>query len=66
MASAPAIDYSAGRVLALHTFRGLGRSRGVSLEGEAATAFRLRDAKVLSLAFYFDRARALADLDLKE
>jgi ketosteroid isomerase-like protein len=52
------------RGLALHTFHGLDRASRVALDVKGATAFRLRDGKVLSVALYFDRNRALTDLGL--
>ena len=56
-------------VLVLFHERGRGKTSGVELgevRPEGASVFAIREGKVISLAFYFQRANALADLGLKE
>jgi ketosteroid isomerase-like protein len=55
------------RVFVLNNFTGRGKTSGVDLahlQAEGATLFHLRDGKVTRLVGYFDRQRALAELDL--
>jgi ketosteroid isomerase-like protein len=54
-----------GRVLALHSYSGRGKSSGLDVgltKIRAATVFHVRSDKVTRLVVYFDRERALADL----
>ena len=60
----------AERVLVLQAFRG-GRGKRSGLEladmaTEGANVFHIRDGKVIRLATYWDRDRALADLGLEQ
>jgi ketosteroid isomerase-like protein len=55
------------RVLALNSFGGRGKTSGVGvgpLMTKGASVFHIRNGKVTKLVLYWDRARALADLDL--
>jgi ketosteroid isomerase-like protein len=55
------------RVFVLNHFSGRGKTSGVDvahLQAKGATLFHLRDGKVTRLVGYFDRQRALAELDL--
>ena len=59
------------RVLVLTTAYGHGKTSGVELSERTrgrggAVLFRIRDGMVVRLDAYFDRDRALADLDLEE
>lgn len=54
------------RVLMFHSYRGRGKSSGLDLgpiAAKAATVFHVRGGKVVRLALYFDRQRALAELE---
>jgi ketosteroid isomerase-like protein len=53
------------RVLALATFVLRGKSSGLDVRTKAATLFEFRRGKVIKLAVYADRHRALADLGLE-
>jgi len=56
-----------GRVLVLHRALGRGKRSGLELgqmRTRPANLFHVRGGKVTTLAFYFDRERALADLGL--
>src|SRR3954471_12047122 len=56
-------------VLMLHGWSGRGKTSGLELgqmRARAATLFHVRGGKVTRLVIYFDRKRALADLDLSE
>ena len=58
-----------GRVFVLLHVRGRGKTSGLELEGlrtQVATLWHVRDGKVTRAVAYFDRARALAGLGLKE
>jgi len=52
------------RVLVLGRMSGRGRIGGVSSETETANVFHVHENKVVRLALYRDRSRALADLGL--
>jgi ketosteroid isomerase-like protein len=55
------------RVLVLNSFGGRGKTSGVGvgpLMTKGASVFHIRNAKVTRLVLYWDRTRALADLDL--
>jgi ketosteroid isomerase-like protein len=55
------------RILALHSYAGRGKSSGIDVGQtpiSAATIFHVREGRVMRLAVYFDRERALADLGL--
>ena len=57
------------RVLVLMTALGKGKLSGVDLANvtqRGANVFHVRDDKVTPLMVYFNRERALADLDLKQ
>jgi ketosteroid isomerase-like protein len=57
------------RVLTLAHYGGRGKSSRVEIARtptRSAGIFEFRDGKVIKLTFYFDRERALADLDIKE
>jgi ketosteroid isomerase-like protein len=58
-----------GRVMVLANRKARGKSSGLDVEqlsDKGADLFHLRDSQVTKLVSYFDRDRALADLDLKE
>jgi ketosteroid isomerase-like protein len=62
-------ELDADRVLVLIRRSGRGKTSGMELEQmrtEGASLFRIRDGKVIGIVNYFDRKRALADLDLAE
>ena len=69
--SAQAEEYVAldeERVLVLHRLSGRGKVSGLELaqvQPSAAAVFHLRDGKVIKVALYYDRDRALADLQLR-
>jgi hypothetical protein len=54
------------RVLVLGRMSGRGRMSGVSSETETVNVFQVRKGKVVRLALYRNRPRALADLGLEE
>jgi ketosteroid isomerase-like protein len=57
------------RILTLAHYGGRGKTSGLEVEqvgSDSAGVFHFRADKVTRLVFYFDRDRALADLDLKE
>jgi ketosteroid isomerase-like protein len=54
------------RVLVLSRFLARGKRSGVELGQKGATLFRIRSGKVIKVARYWNRDRALADLGLKE
>ena len=57
------------RVLVLLHNKGRGRGSGIEIEGiatKAANLFTIRRGRVTSLTLYWDRARAIADLDLPD
>jgi ketosteroid isomerase-like protein len=57
------------RVLVLEWRRARGKASGLELStmrAEGAVLFHLRDGKVTRLVFYWDRARAFADLGMTE
>ena len=57
------------RVLMLHSWSGRGKTSGLELgqmRAKAASLFHVRSAKVSRLVIYFDRERAIADLDLSD
>ena len=57
------------RVLTLGSFGGTGKASGIGvLEGwmNGAGLYQVRDGQVIRVVLYSDRARALADLGLKE
>ena len=58
------------RVLALYRRTGRGRASGMEIHdlagSEGADVLLIRDGKVVRLASYWERARALADLGLDE
>ena len=61
------IDLDRGRVLALTSVRGQGKTSGVDLArtgSKTAHLFELRDGRVRRLVVYFQRERALAELGL--
>jgi ketosteroid isomerase-like protein len=54
------------RVLVLHRFSASGRASGLHTEqirADGAALFQISEGKVVRLVHYFDRGRALADLD---
>jgi ketosteroid isomerase-like protein len=53
-------------VLVVCRMRGRGRGSGVEVDQRRASLFHIRDGKVIRLALYWERDRALAELDLKE
>ena len=56
------------QVIVMFLERGRGKTSGVELADvrvSGASLFCIRDGKVVRLAFYFDRDRALADLGLE-
>jgi ketosteroid isomerase-like protein len=55
------------RVLKFHHYSGHGKASGLEIgqiASKGADLFQIRDGKVIRLVIYFDRAHALADLDL--
>jgi ketosteroid isomerase-like protein len=46
--------------------RGRGKGSGVEVDQRRASVFHIRDGKVIRLALYWNRDRALADLGVKE
>jgi hypothetical protein len=46
--------------------RGRGKGSGVDVDQPRASVFQVCDGKVIRLALYWDRDRALADLGLQE
>jgi ketosteroid isomerase-like protein len=58
-------ELDAERVLVLVGFSGRGKTSGLEMAQAAATIFTLRAGKVVALAVYWDRDRALADLGLE-
>jgi ketosteroid isomerase-like protein len=56
-----------GRVLILVSHTGRGRTSGIDLArvGGGANLLEIRDGKVIQITAYWDRTRALADLDLE-
>ena len=54
------------RVLVLGKMSGRGRMSGAGSETETVNMFHVRNGKVVRLALYRNRARAFADLGLKE
>jgi hypothetical protein len=60
-------DLGGGRLLVLILGSGRGKTSGLDAEqvrAEGVNLFQIRDGKVVRLVVYFDRERALADLDL--
>jgi ketosteroid isomerase-like protein len=57
-------DVDDERILVLGCLRGREKGTGVAVEQPRANLFRIRDGKVVRLIFYWDRARAYADLGL--
>jgi len=57
-------DLGDERVFVLTRWMGHDRASGSDAEQLRANLFRIRDDKVVRLIFYWDRARALADLGL--
>jgi ketosteroid isomerase-like protein len=55
-----------GSVLVVCRMRGRGIGSGVEVDQRRASLFHIRDGKVIRLALYWDRDRALADLGLAE
>ncbi len=55
-----------GSVLVLSRMTGRGKVSGVEVDQRRASQFHVRDGKVIRLALYWDRDRALADLGLVE
>jgi ketosteroid isomerase-like protein len=55
-----------GRVLALTRRAGRGKTSGLELGEPSANLFCVRGGKVARLVFYWERARALADLGLAD
>jgi ketosteroid isomerase-like protein len=53
-------------VLVVCRMRGRGKGSGVEVDQRRASLFHIRDGKVIRLALYWERERALADLGLKE
>jgi ketosteroid isomerase-like protein len=53
------------RVLVFGRMSGRGKSSGVNVETEFANLIHIREGKVLRLALYSNRERALADLGLE-
>jgi hypothetical protein len=57
------------RVLVLLRQHGRGKASGMDLTAmhtEAANVLHIRDSKVTKLVVYWERSRAIADLELKE
>ena len=57
------------RVLVLTRRGGRGKTSGLEIErirSKGAAVWHVRDGKVMRLVIYWDRDRALADLELKE
>jgi ketosteroid isomerase-like protein len=52
------------RVLVLMRGHGLGKTSGLKVAHTGANVFSIREGKVTSLVIYWDRRRALVDLDL--
>jgi hypothetical protein len=60
-------DLGGGRVLVLILGSGRGKTSGLDagqVKAEGVNLFQIRDHKVVRLVVYFDRGRALADLEL--
>lgn len=57
-------DLDEERILVLGCLHGREKGTGVAVEQQRANLFRIRDGKVVRLIFYWDRARAYADLGL--
>ena len=57
-------DVDDERILVLGCLRGREKGSGAAVEQLRANLFRIRDGKVVRLIFYWDRARAYADLGL--
>ncbi len=57
-------DIDDERILVLGCLRGREKGTGTPVEQLRANLFRIRDGKVVRLIFYWDRARAYADLGL--
>ncbi len=55
-----------GSVFVVCRMRGRGKGSGVEVDQRRASLFHVRDGKVVRLALYWDRDRALADLGLTE
>jgi ketosteroid isomerase-like protein len=54
------------RVLVFGRMRGTGKLSGTSTDTETVSLFHVRKGKVVRLVLYSDRARALAELGLRE
>jgi len=52
------------RLVVLAVWSGRGKASGIAVRREGGHVFHMRDGRVLKLALYEDRARALADLGL--
>lgn len=57
-------DVDDERILVLGRLRGREKGTGAAVEQLRANLFRIRDEKVVRLIFYWERARAFADLGL--
>lgn len=55
-----------GSVLVVCRMRGRGKGSGVEVDQRRASLFHIRDGKIIRLALYWDRDRAVADLGLVE
>jgi len=54
------------RVLVLTRRAGRGRKSGLEISAPAANLFHIRDGKVTRLVYFWDRARAFAELGLSQ
>ena len=55
-----------GRVLVFYRIRGRGKGSGVEVDQSRASLFHVDKGKVTRVVFFWDPARALADLGLKD
>ena len=56
-------ELDAERILVLSKFSGRGKTSGLQTSQKVAQLFEIHDGKVTRIVVYFDRERALADLE---
>jgi ketosteroid isomerase-like protein len=59
-------ELDGGRVLVLVRVSARGKTSGLRAGNDGANLFHMRDGKVITLALYWHRDRAFADLGLEE